>query len=201
MINQTLPLFPSEARKKLFGILIVISPPQNIAGDAEKLKHEFYRKYGSYESRHSKPHITLCNFILPEDRLDKVLASLQKDISQIRPFLLSLSGFGSFTGSNVIYMDVAESEELSLVRAFFVQKKAELKLGRPFSAPKKPHLTIAKNLKPGIFEAAAPEYLARTYRNVFMVTKLKVLGKELKTETYVKYRDLGDLRLGGENNR
>lgn len=193
MRTPTAPIFHRKPMNGLYGFLIVISPPEDVTSYVNELKSMFYKKYGSYEAMHSKPHITICNFPLLEERQEKVFSGLQNGLSQIDPFLLALKGFGSFPNSNVIYIDVEDSEELNSLREKFFRMNVELRIGKRLNLIDNYHLTIGKKLKPSVFESAKTEYLKRSYQNSFTVDKLKVLRFDFDARRYFEF---GDLKLG-----
>lgn len=186
-------LFPPSNNTKLFGFLIVITPPPEIGTYVHTLKSEFYQMYGSYESRHSNPHITICNFPMFEDRQDKIFSSLQKNLSGINPFELKLNGFDCFPKSKVIYLHVEQSGGLKSLNNFFVYNKRQLRLGHNCHIVGDHHLTIAKGLHPDNFKSACGSYLPRSYRNSFLVDRLTVLRYDPDEGRYSK---LMDLKLG-----
>ncbi len=186
-------LFPQLNEVKLFSFLIVITPSPEIVTDVNRLKSEFYQMYGRYGSMDSKPHITVCQFLMFDDRQNNVLLSLQKSLARISPFELKLNGFGHFINSNVIYLRVAQSEELESLKNLFVYSLKRLWIEQNKIVIKKHHLTIAKGIHPGIFESAYDIYLPGSYRNSFIVNKLAVLGY---APYEARYSKLMDLKLG-----
>jgi len=186
-------LFPQTTDVKLFGFLIVITPSPEIVTYVNRLKSEFYQTYGKYRSMDSKPHISTCQFLMFDERQNNVLRSLQKSLSGISPFRLKLNGFGHFHGSNVIYLRVEQSEELESLKKLFVYSLQRLWIEKNKIVVKNHHLTVAKDIHPGIFNSACDNYLPRSYQNSFMVDKLTVL----RYAPYeVKYSKIMDLKLG-----
>ena len=186
-------LFPQSNEVKLFGFLIVITPSPEIITDVKRLKSEFYRTYGKYRSMESKAHITICQFLMFDDRQKNVLRSLQRSLTGISPFELELNGFGHFINSNVIYLRVAQSEELESLKNLFVYDLKRLWIEQNKIVIKKHHLTIAKDIHPGIFKSACDNYLPRPYHNSFVADKLTVLRY---APFEAKYSKLMDLNLG-----
>ncbi len=182
-----------QNRNRLFGYLVIISPPEDVTRFVNELKAEFYSKYGPYEGKYSKPHITICNFRLLEQRQDKVLSTFQNGLSEIDPFMLKINGFGSFENSNVIYLKVEETGQLTPLKKKLFHIKKKLWFKKNFYLFGIPHLTIAKKLEPAVFEAAAMDYCSRSYQNSFTVDRLKVLRYDSAER---KHFDLGDLKLG-----
>lgn len=189
-------LFHESNETRLFGFLIVITPSPEIETYVHTLKSEFYYRFGTYESMHSIPHITICHFPMLEERQDKVFSLLRKGLSEINPSYLNLNGFGHFINSNVIYLRVEQSEELRSLEKFFIHSKRQIRLGKRCIVVAKHHLTIAKGLKPDIFKSACDDYLSGSYHNSFWVDRLSVLRYDPYEGRYSK---LMDLKLGKQS--
>lgn len=172
------------------GFLIIISPPKEVETVVVDLKSEFRRKYGTYDAMYSRPHISICNFRLLEERGKDVFATFQSELAGLEPFLLQLDGFGCFRGSNVIHINVANSAELNKLRETFYRLSVKLWLRNSFILFETPHLTIAKKMQAGIFESARTAYLPRLYRHSFTVDKLKVLRYDFESKRYDVYQHL-----------
>lgn len=186
-------LFPESTDVKLFGFMIVITPSSEVVTYVDRLKSEFYQAYGKYRSMDSKPHISLCQFLMFDERQNNVLRSLQKSMSGIHPFRLKLNGFGHFLNSRVIYLHVEQSEELESLKNMFVYSLQRLWIEKSKIVVRNHHLTVAKDIHPGIFKSACDNYLKRSYQNSFIVDKLTVL----RFAPYeAKYSKVMDLELG-----
>lgn len=182
-----------QQNTKPFIFLIVISPPKDIVDYANKLKSEFHQEFGPYDGQYSKPHITICNFLLLEERQEKVLSAFQYGLAQIEPFLLELHDFNSFEKSNVIYLAVNDPPGLKSLRKQLSLMSQELWLKKNFSLSDKPHLTIARKLTSRTFALAKSAYQSKSYQNAFLVERLKVLRYDPGKR---RYFDIGDLILG-----
>lgn len=189
-----LSLFQRSNSTYPFGYLIVIAPQADIRTYVNDLKREFCQRYGPYESRHSKPHITISHFPLLKERQDKVLSLLQYGLSELEPFLLTLNGFGHFPNSNVIYLNVDQSAELKALSSFFLHSKESFRLGSNCTVIKNHHLTIAKSLQTDDFESACDRYLSKPYYSSFLVEKLNVFRYDPQQGSYSW---LMHLKLGG----
>lgn len=154
------------------------------------LKQEFYEKYGSYDGRFPKPHITICNSPLLAQRIEKVFSTLKSGLAELSPFQLRLNNFNSFRNSNVIFVDVEDSKQLMLLRKKLIYMNVDLRLGKRFFLFDNPHLTIAKNLPKDIFESAKSDFLSRSYQSEFIVDKLVVLRYDLDKAKYFHFCDL-----------
>lgn len=175
---------------QLSGFLIIISPPEGIKTFINGLKSEFYERYGHYDGRFSKPHITICNFPLLEGRQKKVFTGFQEKVAAIDPFIVELNDFDSFERSNVIYLNVEESAALNSLKKSLAYLHVELKLGNDFFLFKKPHITIGKKLNSDVFESSKSDFQLRAYQNSFIADKLKVLRYDFNENRYFEFMDL-----------
>ena len=190
MENLTSRQASQNWKEQLSGFLIIISPPDEIKTFINRLKSELYEKYGNYDGRFSKPHITICNFPLLEDRQEKVFTAFQKKMAAIDPFTVKLNNFDSFENSNVIYLKVEESTELNSLRESLAYLKVEAKLGNKFFLFNKPHITIGKKLDTDVFESSRSDFRLRTYQNSFIADRLKVLRYDFNESRYFEFIDL-----------
>lgn len=181
---------------KLFGYLIVISPSKEVADYVSACKSDLHKEYGNYPSQHSDPHITICNYPLLEERQYNVLIGLQKGLISLEPFTLKLKDFGSFPGSNVIFVDIEESGDLKKLREILYVKNVHLWISKKFFLFTKPHLTIAKQLKPYIFDKVRSDYCGKSYQKQFWVDHLAILRYDFDQG---RYTHIGDLRLGNQS--
>lgn len=197
MDKQTLSLFPEEGTpKKVFEFLIVINFPESINEYVKNLKTEFYKEFGSFPSRGSKPHITISKFPLSEEEPGSLITYLQRSFQNIAPFIVVVNGFKSF--EKVIYLNVEEADGLDELKEPFKVLREEFRPKKYFFIFRNPHITIARGLHPDIFEKAEPDYLSRMYVNTLVVDKLRVLRREnFGNGKYSKYDHIADLILGG----
>lgn len=199
MTNQ-LSLFPEKkVRKRVYEFLIVINLPDSINDYVEGLKDEFYERFGFFPSRNSKPHITISKFPLLEKRPDTIISFLKRSFHGLSPFRIELNGFDSFLSSRVIYLNVEDLPDLDKLKAPFNYIREDFKPKKYFHVLKdKPHVTIVRGLRSGIFDEVVEDYLLRTYENSFIVDELKVLRREnLGDGKYTNYEHIDDLILGG----
>lgn len=185
---------------KIFEFLIVLNLPKWIDKYAKQLKSDFHDRFGSYYSRHSKPHITISKFPYLEKNQERFLRLLQGYLFSIDSIRIELNGFESFKGSNnrVISIHVEESDDLNKLKDTFHNFRDRLGYNSTnFFIFKNPHVTIARGLRKEVFEKAKDVYLPARYWSSFVVDKLKVLRREVNDDgTYGRYEDICDLMLG-----
>lgn len=196
-----LSLFSGEkVQRRIYEFLFVINLPEAINEYVKHLKDEFYEEFGYFPSRGSKPHITISKFPLLEKQPVAIISFLKRSFQEISPFEININGFDSFPSSRTIYLNVEDSTYLDKLKAPFNYIREDFKPKKYFHVLKdKPHVTIARGLRSGIFDEAVEDYLLRAYVNSFLVEKLIVLRREvLGTGKYTKYENIDDLILGGE---
>lgn len=188
-----------SGKSQIYQFLIVFNLPQWVDKYVVQLKDEFAEEFGSFPSRTSKPHITISKFPYWIQNQDTILLLLQNELYRLQPLQIDLNGFDFFSNSKVIYIHVDQSEEFQRLKAPFIHiKQLYHYKAKEFFIFKKPHVTIARGLRDGVFEEAKSLYLPRRYRSSFTKSKLKVLRREVIDEqSFGDYEEVCDLTLGG----
>lgn len=158
---------------------IAIIPPSPVYEEALKLKNYFKDQYQSKASLNSPPHITLhMPFQWKEEKEDELVQTFEQYSANISPFLLKLSGFGSFP-PRVLFIDVEHNDNLNTLHHKLHQHcKRELNV---FNANYKdkafhPHLTLAfRDLKKPMYVKAWEEFEHKEFSQAFMVSKFSLL--------------------------
>jgi 2'-5' RNA ligase len=129
-------------KSHLYFIAIVF--PEHINKEIRKYQLEVARRYESYKSLNSPPHITLVPpFRWYDTEIRKVFQSLAKVTRPFRPFFVELNGFGSFP-PRVIYVSVTPNSEITRLYEWLHEMgKTQLGLDVRKREVFHPHITIA----------------------------------------------------------
>jgi len=153
--------------------LIVLTPPESINTIVKNLKDFSYHKIGEYESRHSKPNITVQPW--PRKRavwIEPLIPKLVRDLQGLPPLVMDISGFDFFDQQDrqTIYVKLNTT---ALTKVWF-------KLLRRFfnTPPFEPHITIARNITIDDFKKLWPDFKSREWNAQFQVDKLTILRRE-----------------------
>jgi 2'-5' RNA ligase len=171
--------------KKPKQYFLAVVPPDPVYAEAWKLKEYFREKYNSKASLNSPPHITLhMPFQWREEKEKDLVNIVSRFKSDVMPFTLKLSNFGSFP-PRVIFIDVVPNEDLNRLQKDLLRFcKRELNL---FNAdyknqPFHPHLTLAfRDLKKSMYAEAWQEFSTKTFNGEFFVDKFQLLKHNGKT--------------------
>ncbi len=153
--------------------LFVFSPHENIIGKVRSMKQFCAGMIGSFETLHSKAHITFQPF--PRKKpfwIEPIVSKLEKEFSLLPPITLQMNGFGIFTNGdhNTIYgrlkLTPSADEWFKDVRRSLKLKKTE------------PHITIAKSLTQQEFKRLWPHFGNRDWSDAFVIDKLTILQRE-----------------------
>ncbi len=157
--------------------LLVLSPSEEISEYVVNEKRNFKNEFGSFISEKSTPHITLSNVLINQERTDDFLSQLSNRLQNMPNFVVYISGFGSFYGSNTIHLNVSVDKAYQKLIMGLLIHKSTFFLRKSCSIIDKPHLTIARRLKDSIFEEAKETYISKEYSSTFIANGLTVLQR------------------------
>jgi 2'-5' RNA ligase len=158
---------------------VALLPPEDVQAEATAIKTYFRDHYQSQGALRSPPHITLQPpFEWAQDDQERLWQTLAAFAQEHCPVPMTLSGFSAFP-PRVIYINVAKTAALMALQPALMEHLAtKLRIvdarskNRPFS----PHLTVAfRDLKPGAFRQAWPEFEQRPFYADFVVPELTLL--------------------------
>lgn len=189
-MNKTvqLPLFENDAM--INDILVLISLPDEVSEYVSMLKKEIFTDFGDFESRTSKAHITVNNFLIAEKRMPPVFNEIRKSLSELNSFTLKLNGFSTFQNSQTLFINVEQSEGFNnLIVEFEELRKRVIKTKR-FKHSKTPHVTIAKKVRLNTFKELKRKYIPLHFNHEFEVGSLTVLKYNLREKKYDHYSEI-----------
>lgn len=171
--------------------LLVLQPHEELRTQIMSIKKEFAEKYKASLALHTKPHITLVNFLAYQMTQERLVNRIGTIAMGIKPFKVELSGFGSFP-SHTIYANVTTKVPIQNV---VKELKAATQL-LTLNKDNKPHfieeshLTICRKLKPWQFEQGWLEYSHRHFSGRFIAGSLVLLRRpvdEMKYEALMRF--------------
>lgn len=185
-------LFVQESR--LCEFLIILPLPNKIRVQTVVFKEEFEVLYGGYNSRHSIPHITICDFLLFEHRTFDIMNFFKKRLSSLDPLKLQVTGFDSFQSSKTIFLNVEVTEKFKHLQTQIDITRQMLKLRKNYFQSNRPHITIAKNLAPDVFQEAKEVFAKRDFQGDFEIDHMDILKFDFITR---KYQLFGQIPFAG----
>lgn len=141
------------------------------------------------------PHITVLDFLQYESYETRIVPMLQKFVSQVNPFTLRLTDFGSFV--HTFYIQVKPSpKELARITA----RKNELRaIARtPVNMPGLYHLTVFKDLSEEMGTAMWEKWKDRRFEDLFQVREFVFLRRR---ENQRHYQEVARFPLLGKEIR
>jgi len=141
---------------------LLVSPPPSILEDVSYFKQQTWKRIGhSYQSLHSKAHLTLLQYV--DFHNESRLYTYSDVISHIKSFTINIKGFGFFKNNGTIFLKpyAPDLDELSGC------------LGHTIA----PHITIARNLKLIDFNVAWSALKKLSYSNSFKCDCITVLKR------------------------
>lgn len=177
-----LPLFKDEV--KVNECLILIEPPRNVVDYVSILKRELQDEYGDFLSGNSRAHITIRNFLVAENRIDKVISTIGKKLSLFPKFEMQLKGFSTFDVGRTFFIGVEESKSFKYLAKEFETIKKEVVKTTKFYNSNTPHVTIARKLTTKAFKKIKEKYISKPFYYTFDVERLIVLKRNDSKKKY-----------------
>lgn len=178
-------LFKQESR--LCEFLLILSLPKNIEQQVTIYKEEFEVLFGSFRSRHSIPHITVCDFLLFEHRAFDTFSLFKKRFERMPSFDVHINGFSAFQESKTIYLDVEKTSSYNDLLTEVDLTRKVLRLRKNYFQSNSPHITVAKNLSNEVFRKGKEVFLKRGFTSQIEVKSLEVLKFDLIHRRYDHY--------------
>ncbi|WP_367913797.1 2'-5' RNA ligase family protein [Leadbetterella sp. DM7] len=175
--------------------LLLIEPEKKVSFRIEKLRDTIHSEINMIANPFYNPHVTVLDFVQYESYEHRILPLLQKFVSQINPFTLPLTNFGSFV--HTLYIQVKPApRELARIGA----RKNELKsIARtPVNTPGIHHLTLFKDLSEEMGTAVWEKWKDRRFEDLFLVKEFVFLRRR---ENQRHYQELARFPLLGKEIR
>lgn len=170
---------------RVYEYLLVLSPHEALRNRIQGLKNEFAANYKAPLAFHTKPHITLVNFLSYEMTEEKLLNRIGIIAMGIAPFKVELKNFGHFP-SHTIYINVGTKlpiqETVRHLRA--AQSLMTLNKDNKPHFIEESHLIICGGLKPWQYEKGWLEYAHRHFSGRFIADSMLLLKRPAGEKGY-----------------
>ncbi|MGZ5191213.1 MAG: 2'-5' RNA ligase family protein, partial [Flavisolibacter sp.] len=127
---------------------------------------------------HTKPHITLVNFLTWSMMEEKLMQRLQSIAMGIAPFKVELKDYGSFP-SHSIFINVTSKLPIQNLITELKDAQRIMKLNnenKPHFMDE-PHIAVARKLKPWQYEQGWLEYSHRNFTSRFIADSMLLLKR------------------------
>lgn len=154
----------------------IIEPPLEIQRFVTELKWEIGATQLDFESRTTKPHLSIIKYMAAEENERRIFETLKKELLNIGSFKLSVTGIQAFDSSRTIYLATDFPKNLQEVKRIVQVNKKTLRISdQSCQILETPHITVAKNLGRKTFRQAKATLLKKTYERSFHVDGIVVM--------------------------
>ncbi len=163
---------------RVYEYLLVLQPHEELRAQIQSIKKEFADKYKAPLAFHTKPHITLVNFLSYQMTQERIVNRIGITAMGITPFKVGISGFGSFP-SHTIYANVTTKVPIQDVVKELKAAGGLMTLNKDHKPHfiEESHLTICRKLKPWQFEQGWLEYSHRHFSGRFIADSMVLLKR------------------------
>ncbi len=169
---------PADPLAGLREYLVLISPSAFIINDVVEFKNEFLEYFGNAKYLKSQPHISLCNFLIESTPEATIFNELRLFLMDKKSFEVKTLGFERFENSNTLFLDVTDTEIVTLQNYMVEVLRKKAKIGKNFTGIlDKPHITIASKIPDYQFNQSWNYFKRILYANNFVVDRITVLRK------------------------
>ncbi|MDF3076644.1 MAG: hypothetical protein K0S09_533 [Sphingobacteriaceae bacterium] len=189
-----------------FEHLAIISLPKHTSTKIIDFKYDF-KKYGCEDAIHSKPHVTLFNFIQSGGSGDRVANHLERLLNSFSPMVVNMNGFGQFN-SHTLFVNVDSRDPIAEIVKNIRSRFGRLLKGYDKLSPiytLKPHITIAKQMSKEQHAAAWAEWKEKDFTDTFVADQIILLRRQVsideqrKCENFKIHRIFHLSGLGNQN--
>jgi len=170
----------------LLEYLLVVSPDACVYDKVMEEKQNFFDEYGEKIPLHTKPDITVANFLAMERMEETIIKWIQRICGFKHGFDVVLNNYSGFPRSNTVFIRVQDHEPFKkLAKALHVIDEYVRSNGCPkVRIIDYPHLTIARRLPLNIYEKAMMEYSQKLFHESFPVRQLVLMRRDSEFGKY-----------------
>lgn len=164
--------------------LLVVHPSEHAYTQLMEERKYFFDTYNEKVAIKTLPHITVANFLAREEMEDTIIRYMRRILVMQKSFTITLTNFSGFP-PHTVYTRVQDHEP-------FKEMAAALKPvymyvhgnGCPHAKfITHPHVTIARRLKPDVYEKAMFDFSKRSFHTSFNADELILLKRQHQFDT------------------
>lgn len=158
--------------------LLVVHPSAEAYAQIMQEKQYFFETYNEKVAVKTLPHITLANFLAREQMEDTIIRYMHRIFSMQKSFTATINNFSGFP-PHTVYARVQDHEPFKRLVASLksIEQYTKMYDCPPVKFIAHPHITIARRLKPEVYEKAMFEFSQRTLFATFKVDELILLRR------------------------
>jgi 2'-5' RNA ligase len=155
--------------------LLLIEPEKKVSFRIEKLRDTIHSEVNMIENPFYNPHVTVFEFLQYESFERKFVPAIRDFVSQLHPFTLTLTDFGSF--GHTFYLQVKPlPKELSKISA--CRKELKVMTRATVNTQSIYHLTVFKDLAEQMSEKIWGNWKDKKFEDFFVVKEFVFLRKK-----------------------
>lgn len=131
---------------------VAIYPPENVIDSIKTMKEQLAAKIGWFNSKNSVAHITICEFKITENELEKIKLKLLKICDSFSTFHVNLNHFNTYENGAFF---IAPNEESKMNLKPILKKTQEALHLSNLKKSNDPHISIGRRLTPENLEIAS----------------------------------------------
>ncbi len=177
--------------------LMVIAPSEVVSKDISSFKKQYGNLFGKADKLWSKPHITLCRFIMAE-YLEKTLKrELGEFLSTRQGFNAQTNGFDARANNRVLFIRPEKERVHKLQWEMMAVLRQRVRIAKAFTQKlREPHFTVAIAYDQSQFKKSWLHYGKLKYHSSFLVNAITILSRPYKYNNTARWETLFELPLG-----
>jgi 2'-5' RNA ligase len=168
-----------DRENEVYEYVLVALPCDEVSEKVNEERAGFCEAYGHNPCLQVKPHIALATYLSKERMEERLERWIQNICNLQNSFTVTLNNYSSFP-PHTIYLRVQEKEPFArLANALRILNGfMEMNDCPSIEFIAKPHMTIAGQLPPSIYEKAISEYAQKSFYESFKVGRLALLKRD-----------------------
>lgn len=161
--------------------LLLIEPEKKVSFRIEKLRDTIHSEVNMISNPFYNPHVTVLEFLQYESFEKKLIPALKDFVSQLHPFTLTLTDFGTF--GHTFYLQVKPlPKELSRISAS--RKELKVMTRTTVNTQSVYHLTVFKDLDEQMSGRIWENWQNKKFEDFFVVKEFVFLRKKENQRHY-----------------
>ena len=159
--------------------LLVVHPSAGAYNELMKEKQYFFDTFKEKVATKTLPHITVANFLAKEQMEDTIIRYTHRIVSMLQSFTATLNNYSGFP-PHTVYARVQDHEPFKqlVLKLKAIEQYIKMNDCPPIKFITHPHVTIARRLKPDVYEKAMFDFSQRTFHVSFKVDELILLRRQ-----------------------
>lgn len=170
---------PAFALPQYYEYLLVVHPSEDVYAQVMQEKQHFFNTYNEKVAIKTLPHITVANFMAKELMEETIIRYMHRIFSEVKSFNITLNNFSGFP-PHTVYTRVQDHKPFKQLATSLAAVDQYVRSNGcpPAKFSKHPHVTIARRLKPDVYEKAMFEFSHRMFHASFTANEFVLLKRQ-----------------------